>query len=130
VGDFPRWPLLPIDVITEQGIVGRSYLAPYLNRAAAALLPAIRDLGTELRGRLVTPAAAYEQARRWFGLAGYQGLAVAAVAGLDIALWDALAKSAGSSKAACPPGKRNCSSLANGRSWPGRTSGERVRSVS
>jgi len=28
-------------------------------------------------------------------LAGYQGLAVAAVAGLDTALWDALAKSAG-----------------------------------
>ncbi len=95
VGDFPRWPLLLIDVSTEQGIVGRSYLAPYLNRAAAALLPAIRDLGTELRGRPVTPAAAYEQARRWFGLAGYQGLAVAALAGLDMALWDALAKSAG-----------------------------------
>ena len=41
------------------------------------------------------PAAAFEQARGWFGLAGYQGLALAAVAGLDIALWDALAKAAG-----------------------------------
>ena len=61
VGDFPRWPLLLIDVSTEQGIVGRSYLAPYLNRAAAVLLPAIRDLGAGLRGRRVTPAAAYEQ---------------------------------------------------------------------
>ena len=95
VGDFPRWPLLLIDVGTEQGIVGRSYLAPYLDRAAAVLLPAIRDLGAGLRGQPVTPAAAYQQARRWFGLAGYQGLALAAVAGLDIALWDALAKSAG-----------------------------------
>ena len=95
VGDFPRWPLLLIDVSTEQGIVGRSYLAPYLDRAAAVLLPAIRGLGAGLRGRPVAPAAAYEEARRWFGLAGYQGLAVAAVAGLDIALWDALAKSAG-----------------------------------
>jgi mandelate racemase len=95
VGDFRHWPLVLIDVLTEQGIVGRSYLAPYLNRAAAALLPAIRDLGAELRGRPVAPAAANEEARRWFGLAGYQGLAVAAVAGLDIALWDALAKSAG-----------------------------------
>ena len=31
----------------------------------------------------------------WLGLAGYQGLALAAVAGLDIALWDALAQAAG-----------------------------------
>jgi mandelate racemase len=95
VGDFPRWPLLLIDVATEQGITGRSYLAPYLDRAAAALLPAVRDLGAGLRGRPVAPAVAYERARGWFGLAGYQGLALAAVAGLDIALWDALAKAAG-----------------------------------
>ena len=36
VGDFPRWPLLLIDVSTEQGITGRGYLAPYLDRAAPA----------------------------------------------------------------------------------------------
>ena len=95
VGDFSRWPLLLIDVSTEQGIVGRSYLAPYLDRAATVLLPAVRDLGAGLRGRPVAPGAAYREARRWFGLAGYQGLALAAVAGLDIALWDVLAKSAG-----------------------------------
>jgi L-alanine-DL-glutamate epimerase-like enolase superfamily enzyme len=27
VGDFARWPLLLIDVTTEQGVVGRGYLA-------------------------------------------------------------------------------------------------------
>jgi len=95
VGDFSRWPLLLIDVFTEQGVTGRSYLAPYLDRAMAALLPAIRDLGAGLRGRPAAPAEVLEQARGWFGLAGYQGLALAAVAGLDIAVWDALAKAAG-----------------------------------
>jgi mandelate racemase len=95
VGDFPRWPLVLIDVRTEQGIVGRSYLAPYLNRAAGALLPVLRDLGAGLRGRPAAPATAYDQARGWFSLAGYQGLALAAVAGLDSALWDALAQAAG-----------------------------------
>ena len=35
VGDFSRWPLLLVDVTTEQGVTGRSYLAPYLPRAAA-----------------------------------------------------------------------------------------------
>jgi mandelate racemase len=29
VGDFARWPLLLIDVTTEQGITGRGYLAPW-----------------------------------------------------------------------------------------------------
>jgi mandelate racemase len=95
VGDFSRWPLVLIDITSEQGIVGRSYLAPYLSRAAAALVPVIRDLGDEMRGRSAAPAAAFRAARGWLGLAGYQGLALAAVAGLDIALWDALAKAAG-----------------------------------
>ena len=28
VGDFSQWPLLLIDVATEEGITGRGYLAP------------------------------------------------------------------------------------------------------
>jgi mandelate racemase len=95
VGDFARWPLLLIDVTTEQGLTGRGYLAPYLSRAAAALESALRDLGAALRGQPVAPAAASAAARGWLSLAGYQGLALAAVAGLDIALWDALAQAAG-----------------------------------
>ena len=87
--------MLLIDITTEQGITGRSYLAPYLTRAASALVPVLRDLGDGLRGRPAAPAAAFEDARGWLALAGYHGLALAAVAGLDIALWDVLAKAAG-----------------------------------
>src|SRR5205823_596062 len=90
-----RWPLLLIDVTTEEGITGRGYLAPYLSRAAAAVRTVLEDMGAALRGQPVSPAAAYAGARGWLGLAGYQGLALAAVAGLDMALWDALAKAAG-----------------------------------
>jgi mandelate racemase len=95
VGDFARWPLVLIDIATEQGITGRGYLAPYLTTAAAALLPAVRELGAGLRGRPVAPATALAASRGWFAVAGYQGLALAAVAGLDMALWDALAQRAG-----------------------------------
>ncbi len=95
VGDFSRWPLVLIDVRTDQGDVGRGYLAPYLTAATAALLAAVRDLGAGLRGRPAAPGQAFQDARGWLGLAGYQGLALAAVAGLDVALWDALAKAAG-----------------------------------
>ena len=95
VGDFSRWPLLLIDVTTEQGLTGRGYLAPYLPRASAALRTVLDDMGAALRGQPVAPADAHQAARGWLGLAGYQGLALAAVAGLDIALWDVLAQAAG-----------------------------------
>src|ERR1700677_4235650 len=91
-GDFAKWPMLLIDVATEQGIVGRGYLAPYLSRAAAAVRTVLADMGAGLRGRPVSPGTAFAEARGWLGLAGYQGPALAAVAGLDIALWDARAK--------------------------------------
>jgi mandelate racemase len=95
VGAFSDWPLLLIDVTTEEGITGCGYLAPYTLRAARALLPAIRDLGDGMRGRPAAPVSSWTQARGWLATAGYQGLALDAVAGLDIALWDAAAKAAG-----------------------------------
>jgi mandelate racemase len=95
VGDFPRWPLLLIDLHTEQGITGRGYLGPYLDAAATGVRTMVAELGDALCGHLAAPAAAYRAARGWLSLAGYQGLALAAVAGLDIALWDALAQAAG-----------------------------------
>jgi hypothetical protein len=107
VGDFSRWPLLLIDVTTEQGLTGRGYLAPYLSRASAALRTMLGDMGAELRGQPASPANAYRAARGWLGLAGYQGLALAAVAGLDIALWDVLAQAAGLPLAVLLGGKDN-----------------------
>ena len=95
VGHFARWPLLLIDVTTEQGITGRSYLAPYLAGAAAGLRTVLQELADGLRGQPAAPGQAFAGARGWFALAGYQGLALAAVAGLDIALWDTLAQAAG-----------------------------------
>ncbi len=97
VGDFSAWPLLLIDVLTEQGITGRGYLAPYLSRATAGLRTVLdhrgawpaRPAGGACCGLRRRPGLAQP------GRAPYQGLALAAVAGLDIALWDALAQAAG-----------------------------------
>src|SRR5271166_750530 len=44
VGRFDRWPLVLDDLHTEEGIVGRSYLEPYLERSVRYLVPAISDL--------------------------------------------------------------------------------------
>jgi mandelate racemase len=55
VGRFDRWPLVLIDLQTEEGIVGRAYLEPYLERAVRYLLPAIRDLAEMRKGRPIAP---------------------------------------------------------------------------
>jgi mandelate racemase len=88
------WPLILIDLYTEEGIVGRSYLEPYTPKTMRYLIPALHDLGEMLKGHQVTPAELYAQARRSLHFVGYQGLSMIAVSGLDMAAWDALAKAA------------------------------------
>jgi mandelate racemase len=95
VGLFERWPLILIDLHTEQGVVGRSYLAPYLEQAARYIVPAIEDLAAARRGRPIAPLDDFAAGRRALGLVGLEGVSLIAVSGLDMAAWDALAKAAG-----------------------------------
>ncbi|MCB0256187.1 MAG: mandelate racemase [Anaerolineae bacterium] len=89
------WPLILIDLYTEEGVVGRSYLEPYIINSMRYLVPALDDLADLLKGRTVAPAELYVAARKSLHFVGYQGLSMIAVAGLDMAAWDALAKAAG-----------------------------------
>jgi mandelate racemase len=95
IATIADWPLILIDLHTEEGIVGRSYLEPYIPKSMRYLVPALRDLGEALRGRTVAPTEIYEAGRKSLHFVGYQGLSMIAVAGLDMAAWDALAKAAG-----------------------------------
>ena len=95
VGHFDSWPLVLIDLQTEEGIVGRSYLEPYLERSARYIVPAIYDLADARKGKPIRPLDDFEAARKSLSLVGYEGIAIIAVAGLDMAAWDALAKAAG-----------------------------------
>ena len=63
VGHFAQWPLLLIDVTTEQGITGRSYLAPYLASAAAGLSTVLQELGQSLPGQPAAPGQVFTGAR-------------------------------------------------------------------
>ncbi len=94
VGMFEKVPLILLDLETEQGIVGRSYLVPYLSHAVRYLVPAIRDLAAARKGKPVAPFDSYEQGRKSLGLIGLEGVSLIAVSGIDMAAWDALAKSA------------------------------------
>src|ERR1700719_1228305 len=91
----PDWPLILIDLYTEEGVIGRSYLEPYLRKSMRYLIPALHDLGEMLKGRRVAPIEFYEAARKSLHFVGYEGMSMVAVAGLDMAAWDALARAAG-----------------------------------
>jgi mandelate racemase len=94
IATITEWPLVLIDLLTEEGVVGRSYLEPYIVRSMRYLVPALDDLGALLKGRRVAPVELFDAARKSLHFVGYEGLSMIAASGLDMAAWDALAKAA------------------------------------
>jgi mandelate racemase len=95
IATITDWPMILIDLTTEEGVVGRSYLEPYIVKSLRYLIPALHDLGELLKGRPVAPLELFDAARKSLHFVGYEGLSMIAVSGLDMAAWDALAKAAG-----------------------------------
>src|ERR1700731_1735382 len=95
IATLTDWPLILIDLHTEEGVIGRSYLAPYVPKSMRYLIPAVHDLGEMLKGRRLAPVEIYEAGRKSLHFVGYEGLSMIAVAGIDMAAWDALARAAG-----------------------------------
>jgi mandelate racemase len=95
IATITEWPLILIDLYTDEGVVGRSYLEPYTPKAMRYLVPALQDIGEMLKGHQVSPFKLYELARKSLHFVGYTGMSMIAVSGLDMAAWDALAKAAG-----------------------------------
>lgn len=81
VGSFPEWPFILIDVTTSEGIVGCSYLEPYLKNAVRYIGPAIQDMGEAFKGRVLAPLDLYRDVIGSLHLLGRQGVSVIAAAG-------------------------------------------------
>jgi mandelate racemase len=94
IATITHWAMILIDLMTEEGIVGRSYLEPYAAQSMKYLVAALHDLGDLLKGRQLSPVELYSLARKSLHFVGYEGLSMIAVSGLDMAAWDALAKAA------------------------------------
>ena len=88
-------PLLLIDLETEEGITGRSYLFCYMRAAAPAMALLVAEAEALVKGRAVEPEALWTDLARRFTLIGVQGIVRMAMAGFDVACWDALAIAAG-----------------------------------
>ncbi len=88
-------PLLLIDVETEDGITGRTYLFCYLRAAAPAIASLLGEVERATRGERIDPPALWALLSKRFRLIGVQGIVRMAMAGFDTACWDALAIAAG-----------------------------------
>lgn len=95
VGEYSHWPFILVDVVTREGIVGHSYLEPYRASATKSILALIEDMAAYGRGKPVAPFDRFEDAMRALHFNGRQGTPLIAMAGIDMAMWDALAKGAG-----------------------------------
>ena len=88
-------PLALVDLLTEEGVTGSTYLFCYTPLALKPVVQMITDLGPFLAGVPVAPVEIDRKLQRLFRLLGAKGVAGMALAGIDMAAWDALARAAG-----------------------------------
>jgi mandelate racemase len=94
-GRIVKAPLLLIDVETAEGVTGRAYLWSYFPRAMVAIASLLQEVEERTKGKPVVPAELWDSLAERFALIGVQGIVRMAMAGFDIACWDALAVAAG-----------------------------------
>jgi mandelate racemase len=88
-------PLLLIDLETEEGITGRTYLFGYSPAGARVIALLIEDAAALITGKPVCPTDIAAMLARRFALIGVTGTVRMALSGLDATMWDALAMAAG-----------------------------------
>jgi mandelate racemase len=90
-GTITKAPLLLIDLETEEGVTGRSYLWCYFAAAMPAIAKILEEVERVVKGETVAPLELWDKLAARFALIGVQGIVRMAMAGLDVAAWDALA---------------------------------------
>ena len=93
-GTISKAPLLLIDVATDEGIVGRSYVWAYFPAALGAIAKLLEEVERTVRGEPLVVLDLTARLAERFALIGVEGILRMALAGFDIAAWDALAQAA------------------------------------
>ena len=86
-------PLLLIDLETDAGIVGRSYLFALAKHHLPPLAKLVEAMGEMVKGDEVAPLDLERKLRARYALLGVHNVVLFAMAGIDMAAWDALGQS-------------------------------------
>jgi len=88
-------PLLLVDLETEEGITGRSYVFCYRSSVPRAIDSMLRDAVSLVTGEQAVPWEIAARLCRRFALVGVASVTRMALSAIDTAIWDALAVAAG-----------------------------------
>ena len=91
-GQVTSAPLVLIDLECSDGSVGRTYLFTYTPLALRATAALLRDLAPVIEGSAANPRDLRALLLGRLKLLGAEGLTLMAIAGIDMAAWDALAR--------------------------------------
>ena len=85
--------LLLVDLETDEGIVGRSYLFSLGKHNLPPLAKLVEAMAEMVNGDAVAPLELERKLRARYALLGVHNIVLFAMAGIDMAAWDALAQS-------------------------------------
>ena len=91
-GVITESPLVLTDIVTDAGSVGHSIAFTYTTAALKPMAELIENLEPLIESEPLAPAEIEQKLARRFRLLGTQGLVGMALAAIDMALWDALAR--------------------------------------
>ena len=94
-GAIPTAPLVLLDLETDAGVTGRSYVFGFAPWTLAGIVACAQGLFAMVKGDPLAPVDLEAKLRRQLTLIDTPGLVGLALAGLDMAAWDALAHARG-----------------------------------
>ena len=94
-GGMPAAALVLIDLETDGGITGRAYVVGYQQFTLGPIVGSIEGLLAIVKGDVLAPLEIEAKLRRTLKLLDTPGVVGLALAGIDMAAWDALAQAQG-----------------------------------
>jgi len=94
-GAITEAPLLLVDLITKEGVAGRAYLFGFQKFTLKPLRDLVVAFGAMIEGDALAPRVLAEKLRARTTLFGSRGLVGMALSAIDMAAWDAAARTAG-----------------------------------